>query len=204
MSSSEHERRRVERARAGDRDAFDELLRPIRDDLLRRIERKIGSALRESLEPEDVLQEAQLRALGAIDRFRWQGEGSFRAWLEGIATHFILSSARTSARRSEYRMSGEPGAPYVSPSRHERREERFERLSRSVESLPEDYRTAIRLARIEGLAIAEVATRMGRTPAAVKNLLYKAMRKLRDSFGDTESLSLPDRRLGDEEANDGR
>ena len=42
-------------------------------------------------------------------------------------------------------------------------------------------------------AIKEVAERMDRTPAAVSKLLMRAVDQLRESFGDTESLFLPER-----------
>ena len=51
----------------------------------------------------------------------------------------------------------------------------------------------ILLSRIEGLSIKEIAQRMRRSESAVKNLLLRALKGLRSSFGDTESLRLPDR-----------
>ena len=53
------------------------------------------------------------------------------------------------------------------------------------------------LARIEGLSLAEVAERMNRSQGAVAQLLWRALRALRDRFGDTESFHLPERRLED-------
>jgi RNA polymerase sigma-70 factor (ECF subfamily) len=190
----------LERARGGDREAFEGLVSPLRVELLQRIRLKIGASLRENLEPEDVLQEVQLRALHSISRFRWQGDGSFEAWLDGIAANFILHSAKAHRRRREFQIVREPCASDPSPSHKERRNERFERLKKSVEELPEDYRVAMRLSRIEGLSIRDTAKRMGRSESAVKNLLFKAMKRLRESFGDTESLTLPDRHLGEREA----
>jgi RNA polymerase sigma factor (sigma-70 family) len=72
-----------------------------------------------------------------------------------------------------------------------RREERWERLEKSLAALSPDHREVIRLARIEGLEVREIAARMGRTPSAVKNLLLRALKELKRSFGDTESLRLP-------------
>ena len=66
-----------------------------------------------------------------------------------------------------------------------------------MEDLSPDYRTVVHLSRIEGLKISEIAERMGRSPSAIKNLLLRAMKQLRESFGDTESLGLPDRHLGE-------
>ncbi|HAK96178.1 MAG TPA: hypothetical protein DCM87_14590, partial [Planctomycetes bacterium] len=84
----------------------------------------------------------------------------------------------------------------ASPSRAARREERFDRLEGALARLPEEHRQVIRLARIEGLPIAEIAVRMNRSAAAVSMLLSRALKRLREGFGDTESMSLPDRMLG--------
>lgn len=200
VADTEHVLQLLRQARDGDRDAYEALVASCREELLKSIRLKIGAPLRASLEPEDVLQEVQLRALASISKFRWQGDGSFEAWLKGIASNFILHSAKTHHRRRELQILGDPRASGVSPSHGERRNERFERLKKSVEQLPPDYRTVVRLARIEGLTISEVAERMGRSSTAVKSLLFKAMKKLQTSFGDTESLSLPDRYLGEDES----
>ena len=53
----------------------------------------------------------------------------------------------------------------------------------------------IRLARVERLPISEVARRMDRSPGATSQLLWRALRKLKDSFGSTDSLHLPPRAL---------
>lgn len=193
----------IDRARRRDQAAFDELASLARERLLDHIRFQMGMKLREKLDFEDVLQEVLLRAFTSVEYFKGQDGESFRRWLEGIARNVIRSHGR---RRRGTREIGIPhdlpdGA--VSPSRAQRRQERFERLSTSVEALPPDYRTVIRLARIEGLRISEVAERMNRTPSAVKNLLLRAMRDLRESFGDTESFGLPDRHLGTEETSRG-
>ena len=204
VADTRQELQLLERARDGDREAFEALVSPLRQELLLRIRLKTGAALRENLDPEDVLQEVQLRALQSISRFSWQGEGSLKAWLEGIAGNFILHSVKTHRRRREFQIVREPSAPDATPSREQRRNERFERLKKSVDELPPDYRTAVRLSRIDGLRIQQIAERMGRSPSAVKNLLFKAMKMLRESFGDTESLSLPKLHLGENEAHHDR
>ncbi len=190
----------VERARDGDRAAFDDLVEPDRSRLLARIRPQLGPRLREKVDGEDVLQEVLLRAFESIKRFDGGDDGSFGRWLDGIARNVIRNLARRSGWKRELRMTAEPLADDESPSRRRRRQERFERLSKSVESLSSDYRTVIRLARIEGLKISEIADRMNRSPSAVRNLLLRALRELKRSFGETESLSLPDRRLDDEGA----
>ena len=71
----------------------------------------------------------------------------------------------------------------------------FERLQSAVEELTPDQKKAVIFARIDGLRIKEIARRMDRSPEAVKQLLTRALKQLRSSFGDTESFHLPDKRL---------
>jgi RNA polymerase sigma factor (sigma-70 family) len=193
----------VERARRGDRVAFEALTSQVRSRLLDRIQGMVGQKLREKVDPEDVLQETFLRGLGSIERFEGRDEDAFLRWLDGIARNVVRNLGRKRLWKKELELTRDVPAGDSSPSRRERREERFERLSRSVESLSPDHQTVIRLARIEGLKLKEVARRMNRSESAVKNLLLRAMRDLRDSFGRTDSFSLPDRPLGDEGGSDG-
>jgi RNA polymerase sigma-70 factor (ECF subfamily) len=85
----------------------------------------------------------------------------------------------------------------VSPSKHLRRDERFDRLQHSLDRLSPDHRRVIILSRIKGLTTGEIAIRMDRSESAVKSLLFRALRELKGAFGDTASLSLPDRSLED-------
>ena len=76
------------------------------------------------------------------------------------------------------------------------RGERVDRLKAAMHRLSADHREVIHLARIQKLPFKEIATRMNRSPGAVKVLLLRALRELKRSFGETESLHLPDRSLG--------
>ena len=162
----------------------------------------MGEALRRHFDAEDVLQETLLRGIESVDRFEGDDLRTFGSWLEGIARNVVRNLVRKKGLKTEFEIGREPPANETSPSHHQRREERFGRLSDAVNSLSADHRTVIQLARIEGLKIREVAQRMGRSEGAVKSLLLRAMKALRESFGHTESLSLPDRRLGEEESAD--
>ncbi len=72
-----------------------------------------------------------------------------------------------------------------------------------VDVVAHDHREVIQLARIEKLPFREIAARMHRSPGAVKLLLLRALRELKQRFGETESLHLPDRSLKCEGGNDG-
>ncbi len=91
----------------------------------------------------------------------------------------------------------------TSPSKGIRRRERLARLEVSMKTLSPDYRTVLRLSRIDGLSIKEIAKQMGRSESAVKNLLLRATKQLRQSFGDTASLNLGDGQFEDTGTADG-
>lgn len=69
--------------------------------------------------------------------------------------------------------------PSVSAASHEA----ISAVQSALESLPADYREALRLRHIEGLAVAEVAAQMGRTEAAVQMLCHRALRQLATVMG---------------------
>ncbi len=186
------------RARAGDRSAFEELLSTQRGRLRTWIDSRVGPNLRVSIDVEDILQDTQLRALESIGRFVWRGEDSFFRWLCVIAQHLIWNASKKRSRR-ETRLVVEPPGPGMPPSTDMRRKERLDRLEQSLQNLRPDEREAVHLSRIEGLRIREVAERMNRPESTVQSTIARALKKLRDSFGDTESLHLPDRHSGAKE-----
>jgi len=55
----------------------------------------------------------------------------------------------------------------------------MERLLARLDQLPEDYRQAILMAKIEGLSTAEMAERLGKTREAVALLVYRAVKRFR-------------------------
>ena len=75
---------------------------------------------------------------------------------------------------------------------------------KALRTLSTDHQTVLELSRMEGLSIREIAERMDRSESAVKNLLLRATRKLRESFGETASLGLDDESPQDKEVGDGQ
>jgi RNA polymerase sigma-70 factor (ECF subfamily) len=81
------------RARAGDEDAFRELVDAHRRELQLHCYRLLGSAH----DAEDAVQETLLSAWQGLARF--EGRSSFRTWLYRIATNRCLNMLRSSTRR---------------------------------------------------------------------------------------------------------
>ena len=182
----------VAKAQEGDRPALDAAVATCRDQLESFVRSRVGGHLRQEVEVEDVLQETYVQALTSISRFHWTGSESLLRWLNGIAQHVILSSAREQRKQKGRVLYVEQELPNndPTPSGAMRREERSDRLRDALNGLKPDHREAICLVRLEGLRVKEAAQRMNRTPKAVMHLLARGLKELRDSFGDTESLNL--------------
>jgi RNA polymerase sigma-70 factor (ECF subfamily) len=200
MEPTDNTRELLTRAQGGDRRAFEELTALYRSRLGSVVYFRLGAVARHQAEVDDVLQESFLRALRSIERFEWKGKDSFFSWLRQIAEHVILEIASREKRRGTLPLdTSAPAADTAAaPSRALRREERFDRLEEALRGLSPDHRKVILLAKVERLPIKDVAVKMDRSPDAVTNLLARALACLKASFGDTESLHLPDRMLGDE------
>ncbi len=180
----------VELAQSGDLRAFDELFEPLRPRLLASIRTKLSPAIRQRIDPEDVLQDTYVRGLHSLSRFKWQGEESFSRWLQAIASHVALDVVRYEGRRPALRLERDIQDDAASPSRGLRRQERQERLMKALRTLSPDHQTVLELSRMEGQSIRKIADQMERSESAVKNLLLRATRQLKLAFGDTASLRL--------------
>jgi RNA polymerase sigma-70 factor (ECF subfamily) len=58
-------------------------------------------------------------------------------------------------------------------------------LANALEQLPDDYRQVIMLRHLEGLPFADVAERMNRTVASVQNLWVRALKRMKQSVGES-------------------
>ncbi len=202
MANQNHPQSLISRAKKGDRSAFDELVETHRHRLDTRVRARIGDKLRQRIDEDDILQETFLRAFQTIERFQWSGEDSFFHWLAAISEHLILNSAQK--KRVEFlKVERDFPGDGTSPSKALQRDERFDRLRAAVASLPPEPREVVLLARIEGLPSKDIARRIGRSPGAVRQLLFRGLRQLQESFGDTGSLHLPHRSLSDEDTGNG-
>ncbi len=185
----------VKRAQRGDRQAFDELCERYRSKLLRWVFSLMSPQLRSKIEPEDVLQETFVWAYRSIGKLEWRNEEALERWLFSIAKHAMLKEASRRNRGVENLIECEPVCDNATPSRMMRRGERFDRLKEAINGLSPDHRRVIELARLRGMPVKEIAAQMQRSPDAVSQLLSRALKKLKDAFGDTESLGLPARSL---------
>jgi RNA polymerase sigma-70 factor (subfamily 1) len=174
----------IQKVQGGDRAAFTGLFDKYRRRLAVLIHYKFGPELRSSLDVDDILQETLLRAYRDIGQFQYRAPGNFLSWLASIADHVILDAARYRKRecRAGHALplsrAPEP-ADTRTPSRLLSQKEDVAALLARLDALPEDYRQAILLARIEGLSTAELAERLGKSREAASLLLHRAVKRFR-------------------------
>ena len=175
--SAEEEDPLVERARAGDREAFEELVRRHADRLHAVVLRFVAD--REAA--DEVTQEAFLRAWRGIGRF--QGRSRFFTWLYRIGINEAKRRAKREPAEQTISLDEEPilEAPDWSEAPETRAEQSDLRqvLERSIRALPVKYRAPVILRDVEGLTTEEAAEVMDLSQAAFKSRLHRARLLLR-------------------------
>src|SRR5262245_57659023 len=94
----------IRAAKAGDREAMNELLTRYLPFVRKAVRQHVGSQLRRRDSLTDVLQESLLDACRGIHRFEERDGGSFRSWLVRI----VLNNIRDHARRRDRRVGAAP------------------------------------------------------------------------------------------------
>ncbi len=174
------------RARAGEPEAMQALFERHRGALEARIRRFLPRAVQRKVSVSDVVQEARILAFSRTGEFVPERAGAYRAWLLRIAElkarEALRAHAGTSKRavgrevtRGDASAAPEGVAAGPSPSQAAMTAETRDAVRSVLATLAPDYREVLRLARLEGLAIREVAERMGRSPEAIKKLYGRAL-----------------------------
>jgi RNA polymerase sigma-70 factor (ECF subfamily) len=179
----------LEQAQAGDREALSRAFEKYQRRLAVLVHFKLSDRTRTFAEVDDIVQETLLRAFRDIRNFSYQAPGSFLRWLSTIAEHVIVDRVRYQGRERRagqeirFRSANNPAGPEPAdtktPSRLLAQQEAVERLLNRLAALPEDYRVAILLAKIEGLSTAEIAVQLGKSREAVALLVYRAVKRFR-------------------------
>jgi RNA polymerase sigma-70 factor (ECF subfamily) len=178
-------------ARAGSPDALGQLLEPFRRYLLAAAAAELDPDLQAKAGASDLVQESLYEGQRDFAGFRGQRPEELLAWLRQILLH-NLANLRRHYRHAEMRQVGrEVPLPNdvdpdfrlpdnsSTPSRHAVRAEERERLQAALARLPEHYRSVVEWRHRDGLPFADIATRLGRPPEAVRQLWWRALRRLK-------------------------
>ncbi|MGW2562885.1 ECF subfamily RNA polymerase sigma factor, BldN family [Streptomyces sp. NPDC001514] len=165
----------VERAQAGEAEAFGRLYDQYSDTVYRYIYYRVGG----KATAEDLTSETFLRALRRISTFTWQGR-DFGAWLVTIARNLVADHFKSSRFRLEVTTGEMLDANEVERSPEESVLESLSNaaLLEAVRKLNPQQQECVTLRFLQGMSVAETARVMGKNEGAIKTLQYRAVRTL--------------------------
>jgi RNA polymerase sigma-70 factor (ECF subfamily) len=128
---------------------------------------------------EDLVHEVFVALPRLIRRF--QGDGSLRSFLTGVAINHARHHVRGASRRraAMLRMGKEPARESLSPEVSFEHRAFLNVLHRALDSLPLDQRVAFVLCDVEERTSTEAAQMAGAPEATMRTRLFHARRKLR-------------------------
>lgn len=193
MNSPADERDLVERARAGDGQAFGVLYERYVD----RVYSFVLFRVRDDELAEDLTQDVFIQVLRALEGYDWRG--TLAPWVLRIARNTVIDHWRRAARRPERAMStvetdgdgddedgrigrlaDEEGEMAIVQAEAMLDRAAFQRASAQLTDLQREV-LALRFA--SGLSIRETADAMDKSEGAIKNLQHHAVRALRRALG---------------------
>jgi RNA polymerase sigma-70 factor (ECF subfamily) len=165
----------VERAQAGEAEAFGKLYDQYSDTVYRYIYYRVGG----KATAEDLTSETFLRALRRIGTFTWQGR-DFGAWLVTIARNLVADHFKSSRFRLEVTTGEMLDSNEVERSPEDSVLESLSNtaLLDAVRRLNRQQQECVTLRFLQGLSVAETARVMGKNEGTIKTLQYRAVRTL--------------------------
>ena len=170
----------VNRAKSGERQAFDELVRRTHADAF-------GLALRltgNEQDARDVVQDAYLRAYKGLSRFR--GEARFSTWLYRIVANCASSHTTKKRRHRHDELPDEALLTETRPDNDPALRADFvalrDELEAAIQTLPQRLRAVVVLRDGYGLSHEAIAAELGISVSATKVRLHRARRRLREQL----------------------
>ena len=168
----------VRRAQAGEKAAFDLLVRKYQNKIISLVSRYLGN----NGDVQDVAQDAFIKAYTALPGFR--GEAAFYTWLYRIAVNsaknYLMARGRrpanvdVDAEGAEYYETNEALRENASPESLALTDEIKHVIFNTIEELPEELKVAIQLREIDGMSYEEIATAMGCPIGTVRSRIFRA------------------------------
>ena len=176
------EKRWVDKARAGDRLAFEKLYRSHCDRIYALCWRMCGG---DRALAEDMVQEAFVRAWNKLDLFR--GDSKFGTWLHRLAVNVVLSDRRTRLKRVQREQQINENVERVLVGQKDVVAGLRQDLEAAIAGLPERARTVLILYDIEGYKHAEIAAMTGMAEGSSKAQLHRARKLVRKVLTEHEN-----------------
>ena len=156
----------------------------------------LGPHAKQSIDASDLVQQTLLDGHRKRHQFRGSTDAERAAWLRQILSHNLADALRhqhrakrdVSRERSlEAEIDGSFSraeswllASQPSPSQHVAKKEELLRLADALSKLPDAQREAVILRHLQGLSLAQIASHLHRSEAAVAGLVYRGLNMLHD------------------------
>jgi RNA polymerase sigma-70 factor, ECF subfamily len=178
MSDLELDRQCMDRLRAGDLQALEELYDRHAPMLYALVMRIVGRAA----DAEEVLQDIWVHAWKRAET--WEpGRGTVAAWLLTLARSRAIDRIRSmSARRRAETAAPAPEAPAErdEPAANTADRQRRERIAAAMATLTPQHREVLELGYFGGLSQSEIAARLGAPLGTVKSWTRQGLMRLRE------------------------
>src|SRR5215468_8773205 len=179
MADRDVDQQLVERAQAGDKQAFDRLV----TNYQRKLGRLLSRFIRDPAEVEDVAQEAFVKAYRALPSFR--GDSAFYTWLYRIgintAKNYLVALGRRAPTTTEFDSEDAEGfedgdqlRDINTPESMLMSAEIARTVNDTLEKLPAELRNAITLRELEGLSYEDIAAIMNCPIGTVRSRIFRA------------------------------
>lgn len=167
----------ISRYLKGDQNAFDELMRAHED-------RVFGICLRMLRDREaalDVTQETFLTVFRKADKYK--AEAAFSTWLYRVTMNACYDHLRRTKRRQADALPD--GIDPADPSAGDPLEAVEVRpdIEKALQQIPEEFRSAIVLVDLQGLAIDQAAEILGVPSGTIKSRVFRGRRQLAEILG---------------------
>ena len=190
----------IDQARRGDEEATGRLLRAYSEYLKLLARVQIGRRLQGKVDASDLVQETFLDAHRQMPNFKGATDPELLAWLRRIMAGQVAMTVRRylgakgrdvnlergiahEVEQSSVALDGGLVGSETSPSQNASKREQAVILADALSHLSEDHREAIVLRHLEGLSLADAATRMGRSADSVQKLYVRGLMNLRRILG---------------------
>ena len=186
----------VRDVRRGNPTAFGAMMRRYN----RRLYRTARAILKDDSLAEDALQEAYLAAFRHMDEFR--GDAALGTWLTRIVVNQALQALRRTRRDrvvvpfeesdAQHEALNVADSPDTGPENMLLRAQTRRLIERSIDSLPEVYRTVFVLREVEELTVEQTAAALDIPAATVRTRLFRAKARLRESLAQQMDVATQD------------
>lgn len=189
----------IEEARQGSEFALKKLLTVYYPALQQRVSMRMDPRMRARLGPEDVLQQVYLEVFRRMGTFENRGPNSFLTWVLTIADGKLADAHRECFRKkrdlarelreggnaldeSAFRLLDQAYADSTTPSRVVRRDEAVAAVLSCLEKLSDVHRDVLELRFLQGLSVADAASRLDKSEASIVAATRRALAALRTAM----------------------